>query len=100
MKKSFSIEINGNFLFKDKKLYFLMKSFYKDLFIYLFLFVCLFIGREGERQGKKHQCVAASCMPLTGDLACMCPDWESNEQPFALQTGTQSTKPHQPGRDQ
>ena len=25
-------------------------------------------GREGERGGEKHQCVVASCMPLTGDL--------------------------------
>ena len=33
----------------------------------------------GER--GKHQCVGASCMPPTGDLACnpgMCPDWEPN----------------------
>ena len=39
-------------------------------FIYLFL------------QGEKHQCVVASYMPPTGDLACnpgMCPDWESNQ---------------------
>ena len=26
-------------------------------------------GREGEREGEKHQCVAASCMPPTRDLA-------------------------------
>ena len=26
--------------------------------------------REGEREGKKHQCVIASCEPPTGDLAC------------------------------
>ena len=39
-------------------------------------------GREGEKEGEKHQCVAASRMPLTGDLACnpgMCPDQESNQ---------------------
>ena len=24
-------------------------------------------------------------------------DWESNQQPFGLQAGTQSTEPHQPG---
>ena len=38
-------------------------------------------------------------MPPTGDLAGspgMCPDWESNLQPFGLQAGTQSTEPHQP----
>ena len=36
----------------------------------------------------------------TGDLAHnsgMCPDRESNQQPFSLQAGTQSTEPHQPG---
>ena len=35
-----------------------------------------------------------------GDLAHnpgMCPDWESNQQPFDLQAGTQFTEPHQPG---
>ena len=37
---------------------------------------------------------------LYGDLAHnpgMCPDWESNQQPFGLQACTQSTEPHQPG---
>ena len=29
----------------------------------------------------------------------MCPDWESNQQPFGLQSSAQSTEPHQPGRD-
>ena len=41
---------------------------------------------EGEREGKKHPLVA-SCT-LTGDLAHnpgVCPDWESNWQPFGLQ---------------
>ena len=74
-------------------------------FYYFFLFLkILFIfrarGREGEREGEEHQCVAASHTPPTGDLACnpgMCPDWESNQQPYGLQAGTQSTEPHQPG---
>ena len=54
------------------------------------------MGREGE----KHQCVFASHVPLTGDLACSpgtCPDWELNLQSFASQAGAQSTEPHQPG---
>ncbi|XP_053785577.1 CYFIP-related Rac1 interactor B isoform X1 [Desmodus rotundus] len=41
-------------------------------------------------------------MPTTGDLACypgMCPDWESNQHPFGLQTGAQSTEPHQPEQE-
>ena len=49
---------------------------------------------------EKHQLVA-SHMPPTGDLAHnpgMCPDWESNQQPFGLQAGTQYTEPHQPRR--
>ena len=46
---------------------------------------------EEEREGEKHQCVVASHAPLTGDLACnpgMCPEWESNQQPFGSQAGT------------
>ena len=49
-------------------------------------------GREGEREGEKHQCVVVSCEPSTGDLACnpdICPDWESNQWPFGSQAGTQ-----------
>ena len=39
-------------------------------------------GKEGDREGLKHQCVVASHMAPTGDLAhhpVMCPDWESNQ---------------------
>ena len=56
------------------------------LFLFLFLRFYLFIFREresvGEKEGDKHQCVVASHMPPTGDLARnsgMCPDWESNQ---------------------
>ena len=63
---------------------------FKD-FIYLFLNI-LFIfkekGREGEREGKKHQCVVAAHVAPTGDLACnpgMCPDQESNQLHFDSQ---------------
>ena len=55
-------------------------------------------GREGEREGEKHQCVVATCAPPTGDLSCnpgMCPD--SNQWSCCLQAGTQSTEPHQQG---
>ena len=44
-------------------------------------------GREGEREGEKHQCVVASHAPPTGDLACnpaRCPDRESNPCHFTL----------------
>ena len=43
----------------------MFKHFFKD-FIY---FIFRERGREGEREGEKHQCVVASCMPPTGDLA-------------------------------
>ena len=53
---------------------------------YSFLKKILFIfkekGREGEREGEKHQCVVTSFEPYPGDLACnpgMCPDWELNQ---------------------
>ena len=57
------------------------------------------MGKEGEKEGEKHQCVVASCTPPTGDLVHnpdMYPDWESNWWPFGLQAGTQSTEPYQP----
>ena len=44
--------------------------------------------------------MVASHTPPAGDLACnpgMCPDWESNQQSFGLQAGTQSTELYQPG---
>ena len=53
------------------------------IFIYLRFYLFMFRqrGRDGEREGKKHQCVVASRVPPTGDLDCktgMCPDWELN----------------------
>ena len=70
-----------------------LNRFFKD-FIYLF-------SEKGEGRKKgKHQCVVVSQAPPTGDQACnpdMCPDWESNQQPFSSQAGAQSTEPHHPG---
>ena len=44
------------------------------------MYVCIYLflekGREGGREGEKHQCVVASGAPPTGDLAHnpgMCP---------------------------
>ena len=58
------------------------------------------MGREGEKEGEKHQCVVASHASPTGDLAHnlgTCPDWESNQRPFSSLSGIQSTEPNQPG---
>ena len=37
--------------------------------IILYLFIFKEKGREGEREGEKHQCEVASCVSLTGDMA-------------------------------
>ena len=66
---------------------YLLHSFKKETFIYLFI-------REGKRRERNidvweiHQ---SACNPG------MCPDWELNRQLFGSQGSTQSTEPHQPG---
>ena len=72
------------------------QNYFLKIFIYLFFRQS---GREGEREGEKHQCVVASCTSPAGDLAHnpgMCPDWKTNWRPFGSQAGTQSIEPHQP----
>ena len=47
------------------------------IFLRFILFIFRERGREGEREGEKHQSIA-SCTPRTEDLACnpgVCPDW-------------------------
>ena len=68
--------------------------FFKDL-IYLFL-------EKGEGREKEERNI--NQLPFihtpTRDQTCnpgMCPDWESNQQPFALQDNAQPTEPHRPG---
>ena len=60
-----------------------------SLFSFFFnLFIFREKEREGGRQGEKYQCVVASHMAPTGDLAHnpgMGPYWYSNPQPFGLQ---------------
>ena len=75
----------------------------KATYIYIFFKILLFIfrerGREGEREGEKHQCVVASHMAPTGDLAQnpgMCPAWRLNWQPFGSHPEL-SPELHQPG---
>ena len=67
--------------------------FFKD-------FIYFWRGGGREKEGEKRQCVVASCMLPTGDLAHntgMCFDRESNRRLLGSQAGTQSTEPHQPG---
>ena len=75
-----------------------MFYFFKILLIY---FLERGEEREKEREREKDQCVrdtSIGCLSL-GNLACnpgVCPDWESNLQPFGSQVGVHSTEPHQP----
>ena len=65
-----------------------LKSFFLKRF---YSFIFRERGREGEREGEKQQCVGASHMTLTGDLAHnpgMCPDWELNQWPFGSQASS------------
>ena len=74
-------------------------QFISSYFLKKILFIFRERGKEGEREGDKHQCVIASCVSPTGDLAHnpgMCPDWELNQRPFGLQAGAQSTETHKP----
>ena len=84
------------------KLYFITELYCDSLLFFFKDFIYLFLkgGKEGKREGEKHQCVIASCVPTTGHLSHnpgMCPDWESDQPPFRSQAGTESTTPHQPG---
>ena len=52
-----------------------------------FYFIFRQRGREGEREGEKHQCVVVAHTPPSGDLACnpgLCPDWNPNGDPLVL----------------
>ena len=58
-------------------------------------------GREGERERDivwlPLTCPLLETWPDLAPNLGMCPDWESNQWPFGLQVGVQSTDPHQPG---
>ena len=70
-------------------------------FFRFYLFIFRQRGREGEREGEKHQCALASCVHHNPG---MCPDWELNLgiEPatlwaFGLLARAQSTELYQPG---
>ena len=76
-------------------------------FIFLRFYLCIFRqgGREGEKEGEKHQCerkTSIGCLlhvPQQGTELNpgMSPDWELNWQLFALWDNTQPTEPYQSG---
>ena len=51
------------------------------------------MGRKGKINQLAPPCPQLETCPNPG----MCPDWESNQQPFRMQASAQSTKPHPPG---
>ena len=79
----------------------------KTSFFFFLDFIYSFTERweEMEKEGDKHQSVVAPWVTPTGGQACnpgMCPDWESNQQPFGSwvpQASTQSIEPHHPGQN-
>ena len=84
---------------------FMFKLPYGSFFLFCFVLFCFVLfclergrGREGATKGGKYQCVVASHVHPTGDLAChpgMCPHWGLKGQPFGLQDNAQPTELHQ-----
>ena len=96
---SFSLQVKKDSGFVSVSLFPSFILFFK-FFLKIYFLIFRQRGREGKRKVEKHQCVVASRVCPTGDLAHnpgMCPAWESNQQPSGLQAGAQSTEPHQPG---
>ena len=57
-------------------------------------------GKEGEREGEKHQCVVAFCMPPTGDVASnpgVCPRLGIELATLLFTCQHSATEPHLPG---
>ena len=74
---------------------------YTYIYLYLnILFIYFERGREGEREGEKHQCVVAPRTPPTGDQARKQPRQVLRRgiEPCGSQAHTQSTELHQPGQ--
>ena len=86
------------------KIFFYIKNFLMKRSLYFFQRFYLFIykereGRKKERERNVNVWLPLTCSPLGTwpTTQGMCPDWESNQWPFGLQTGTQSSDSHQPG---
>ena len=83
---------------KNENYYFNTSLFEKTLFTFSER------GREGEREEEKHQWAreaSIGCLSHALTKSCnpgMCPDWESNQQPFTLRDDAPTTEPHQLGQ--
>ena len=78
----------------------------RHLLVLKILFICFQRGegRQKERERsidvrESHRLIACHTRPDQGRTRNpgMCPDWESNPGPFAVQDGTQPTEPHRSG---
>ena len=78
----------------------LLFLFYFHFLKRFYLFIFRESGREKEREAEKHQCVREASMGcFSAHNLGMCPDWESNQQPFGVQAGAQSTEAYKPGHN-
>ena len=77
-------------------------------FFFLRFYLLIFRERGGRKRGRETSMCEryidrlSLARPQLGTWLAtqgMCPDWESNQQPFGSQAGTQSTEPHQPGQE-
>ena len=85
----------GNLTKQNKEKHYIILFYFYFLKI---LFIFRKRGMVGEGEGGKHQCVVASHVAPTWDLAHnpgMCSDWESNQWLLGSQASTQSTEPYQ-----
>ena len=72
----------------------------KKMFKKKILFIFYTEEKGGRKRGRDTSMCGFSRVPPIGNLSHnpgMYPDWESNQWPFGLQAGTQSTEPHQRG---
>ena len=71
-------------------------------FFFFFFWKIYLLRREETLMCERYiHCLPLACPQLGTwpETPGMCSDWESNQQLFGLQAGTQFTEPHQPGLD-
>ena len=76
----------------------LIEHYFLKRFVYLLMF--RWRGREEKERERNINMWEPLKSPLLGNMAHnpgICPDWESNQQPFGSQASAQSTEPHESG---